>query len=884
MITRMPNPPGQNLGPTPPQESGESGMELVRQVLRLMKGRWLWAIVLGVVFAAGGAFGGWKAVGEPNYRSRGNIHIKPTSQKVLYNVDSGMQQAFVNYVQTQVELMTNRRVIDLAMQSDYWKSTGRGRGEEEVIDFMKRLKVRRNESGEMIEITFVHPEQRVAKNAVKAIVNSYKTIYEERDVRGEAEIMRLLEDRKNRLNSDLKGMRDRILQIASEAGSDQLDQNYQFKMQELHKVESELRQAQVTLAYMQATVSPENKNGAKEPAKEGKDKDAPDAAGNALDGSAAAAAGAREPAPVKTDSGDQSATTAPAAGKDKKEAAAPSFDGSVGAADITKVDPDAEQLTVEDIGRRDQMMANLLGQKSLLEREINEKGATLGPEHRLMLALKTQLSVIEQSVAERADTVRGLLKTPGAAAGVNTPTGPNQLQLVAARVYQLQDLFNKLNEETRNLGQRRLNIERLKEEATECDRQLSETKLRIDQLNVEAPLRVSGRMEIIGDGDDVLPVDSNRLNLTIAAGAAGLMLGFVLVGLLGLIDQRFDSPEDAHSRFGRTTILGVLPELPDDLADAEQARMAAHAVHYIRTMLQLGINRHGQRLLSITSAQAGDGKTSLSLSLGYSFAATGVRTLLIDSDMTAGTLSKRVRAMVPRKLGEILMRDGLIGSEQLEQALLLASGNGRRLGEILVELGSLTPEQLQRALDVQEKTHLGLPDVLGGEDLMKCVFSAGVPNLHILPIGNARGIDSARFSPEQAQYLLNQARDKFDIVLIDTAPVLGGLESSMICAEADATVLVVSRGTQRMAVTRALDQLRNIQATLAGIVFNRAETREFARYNQSTSAQSLLYREVAEESEKKNAADGRSRFGPMVTAVAAVNKNGSNGSNGAAGN
>ena len=66
------------------------------------------------------------------------------------------------------------------------------------------------------------------------------------------------------------------------------------------------------------------------------------------------------------------------------------------------------------------------------------------------------------------------------------------------------------------------------------------------------------------------------------------------------------------------TLLGILPNLPDRLSDPEQAAIAAHCVHQIRTMLQIngGVEGGERRVFAVTSASPGDGKTSLTLALG----------------------------------------------------------------------------------------------------------------------------------------------------------------------------------------------------------------------------------------------------------------------------
>src|SRR5690606_19602259 len=106
------------------------------------------------------------------------------------------------------------------------------------------------------------------------------------------------------------------------------------------------------------------------------------------------------------------------------------------------------------------------------------------------------------------------------------------------------------------------------------------------------------------------------------------VLGLVL---LGLMDRKYRYSDEATSGGTRgVPLLGILPNLPDRLSDPSQASVAAHCVHQIRTMLQLNTLSDGPSVLGVTSATSGDGKTSLCLALGLSFAASGSRTLLID--------------------------------------------------------------------------------------------------------------------------------------------------------------------------------------------------------------------------------------------------------------
>src|SRR5207237_1562321 len=114
-----------------------------------------------------------------------------------------------------------------------------------------------------------------------------------------------------------------------------------------------------------------------------------------------------------------------------------------------------------------------------------------------------------------------------------------------------------------------------------------------------------------------------------------------LLLLIGLIDACYRYSEEPTADMGGLTLLGILPNLPDRLTDPAQAATAAHCVHQIRTMLQIN-SSEDRKVYAVTSASPGDGKTSLTLALGLSFAASGSRTLLIDCDLVGARLTARL--------------------------------------------------------------------------------------------------------------------------------------------------------------------------------------------------------------------------------------------------
>src|SRR5205823_2619674 len=77
--------------------------------------------------------------------------------------------------------------------------------------------------------------------------------------------------------------------------------------------------------------------------------------------------------------------------------------------------------------------------------------------------------------------------------------------------------------------------------------------------------------------------------------------------------------------------------------------------------------------------------------------------------------------------------------------------------------------------------------------------------------------------------LLNEARKEFDIVIIDTGPILGSIEANILAHEVDGVILAVARGRERGMVRSAVRKLNSLGARPLGFVFNRAAPQDFER-------------------------------------------------------
>jgi polysaccharide biosynthesis transport protein len=386
------------------------------------------------------------------------------------------------------------------------------------------------------------------------------------------------------------------------------------------------------------------------------------------------------------------------------------------------------------------------------------------------------------------DAVTGFLAAGGAVLPEGTmmlgAVSPQQLEAMKQTLAMHQADLERRREIMGQLITDRFAMDDLQKDLKKKDDDLAFVEKRLYTITVEADNgeTMSNRIKIISKGEEpTAPWSDSRKKLAAMGLVFGGGLPVALVMLLGLLDGRFRFSDDATDPKRHVTLLGILPYLPQQMNDPEQASIAAHCVHQIRTLLQIGSHMHDRSVFAITSPTAGDGKTSLSLSLGLSFAASGAETCLIDFDMIGGGLTSGMQA----------------------------------------------------------KSASGLMDAIDAGTIDDAVRPTSFPHLSIIPVGADDARHVSRLSPSTVRRIIEQAKARYDIVVIDTGPVLGSIEASLACSAADGVILTLGRGQQRAQADRAIDHLQAIGAHLLGIVFNRAQAGDFRRSVSSASVRSV---------------------------------------------
>jgi len=263
------------------------------------------------------------------------------------------------------------------------------------------------------------------------------------------------------------------------------------------------------------------------------------------------------------------------------------------------------------------------------------------------------------------------------------------------------------------------------------------------------------------------PTEDGALGL-----AAGLVLGLAAAFLRESLDDAVTTKESAEE-FGGATVLAAVPMVnswkkrnrPLVVSLARPMSPAAEAYRSLRTSLQFARQERDLHTILVTSPAAAEGKTSTLSNLGAMFAQAGQRVVLVSCDLRK-----------PR-LGQFF-------------------GVDESLGLTTAILGEHPVEELVQAVP--------------GDD-----------NLWLLGSGQLPPNPAELLNGRRIQQVFSTLRGVFDLVLIDSPPVLPVTDAVVLAKDADATLLVVAAGqTSRGELQRAAEKLAQVNARVVGLVLN----------------------------------------------------------------
>ncbi len=210
---------------------------------------------------------------------------------------------------------------------------------------------------------------------------------------------------------------------------------------------------------------------------------------------------------------------------------------------------------------------------------------------------------------------------------------------------------------------------------------------------------------------------------------------------------------------------------PDQLASNPRFRGLLESLRDLRTNLRFAEN--GQRSVVITSPEGRHGKTTVAFGLAVTFARAGTRTVLVDGDLRRG-----------------------------------------RIAEML---------KLPRAP--------GLMDALRGAPLESVLRRSSMENLDVLP-GGLLAEDPGEMLLMQFANVLRQLEEMYDVVVLDTTPLVPVYDARVMASFAETTVIVASaEATKRRQIREAVERLSLVSVRPTAMVLNRSKAPRGDYYN-----------------------------------------------------
>jgi polysaccharide biosynthesis transport protein len=303
-------------------------------------------------------------------------------------------------------------------------------------------------------------------------------------------------------------------------------------------------------------------------------------------------------------------------------------------------------------------------------------------------------------------------------------------------------------------------------------------------LYKQAQMETNGEARVtpIGEAELQNRDAKKRLLMLIASPIAAFFLLMVVVAWFEFSARRIQEPEEVVAGLAMR-VVGAVPELPDPKrlrigADPQAEELLRHnlieSIDAIRTMLLRNAVAEGMRVVMVTSAVSGEGKTTLASNLAMSLARAGRKTLLIDCDLRGPAAHHLFEQPLQPGFSEVMLNE------------------------------------------------VDLPDAVRP--------TATDANLFLLPAGLWDRNVVQELAKSGITSIFEKLRDEFDFIIVDSHPVLAATDSLLIAQYADAVIVSLMRDVSQMHnVHAACQQLTALGIRVFGAVVSGMPAKTFGK-------------------------------------------------------
>src|SRR5215470_11750777 len=391
-----------------------------------------------------------------------------------------------------------------------------------------------------------------------------------------------------------------------------------------------------------------------------------------------------------------------------------------------------------------------------------------------------------------------------------------QIAMLRSREEFLNRQIGELQQKNRELPTIELALQRLQREAKTNDDLLALLKTKHQEALIKEAEQIEEVSIVRPATEPDAPIGGETANTMLVGALLGLALGLVLAFVRETLDTSIGTIEDVEAYLG-VPVLGVVPHIDSRetvqrilerrpaLAQIDPEALLSHSLlitHFdpkspvaeayrtLRTNIQFARMERSGKVLVVSSPTLQEGKTTTIVNLALTMAQSGQKTLLIGANMRRPSIHRFFG--IEREPG---LSNILVGSAQWRDCIRTVA------------------------------------DILMGRFEMEDIMAApGLDNLHIIEAGPVPANPSELLSTPAMAGFLHSVRDVYDVILVDTPPILPVTDSAIVASQADGVVLVYQAGkVGRLVLKRAKVHVENVGGKVWGVVLNDVKT-EIAGY------------------------------------------------------